>query len=716
MTSVVAFALVSQALIAAEFVPGQFIVKFKNGVPARAVEALNAQHGANVLTTSPFAGFKVLSVPNGKSVEGMVNAYRRNPNVEYAEPDFIAYAHGLPNDPLYTPYQWHLDDGKVTNPYGGANGGGINVEPAWDITTGAGVIVAVIDTGVAYEDFEEAYQVRKRILYTTYLQAPDLADTSFVTGWDFVNNDSHPNDDEGHGTHVTGTIAQSTNNGIGVAGVAFGCSIMPIKVLGSDGSGSYTAIANGIYFAADNGADVINMSLGGPVGSITLENALAYAYNAGVTIVCSSGNDGSPDTIGYPAAYDDYCIAVGATRYDETVSYYSNGGASLDLTAPSGDTTIDQNGDGYGDGVLQQTHDGSDYTNFGYYFYQGTSMAAPHVSGVAALVLSAGAATTPDEVREALQSTAEDKGVPGWDPAYGYGIVDAYAAVNYQFAPNATPVADAGGPYSGTEDVSVVFDGSDSYDGDGDTLTYRWDFGDGGTGSGLNPTHTYLAGGTYTVTLIVNDGKADSAPATTDVNIEEVNDAPVADAGLDQSVAPGETVNFDGSGSDDIDDAIVSYHWNFGDGSTGSGVTVTHEYSSDGVFNVTLTVTDASGATGEDTAVVTVLTRTITEVHVSGISMDLTKYGANWAATANVTVADPVGNPVPGLVVTGRFDFGTQSLGSSSGITGANGVAAVVSPKVKTKTGTFKFTVTGVTGDGFQWTGGDTLTVSATIQ
>ncbi|MCK5234332.1 MAG: S8 family serine peptidase, partial [Candidatus Aenigmarchaeota archaeon] len=318
--------------------------------------------------------------------------------------------------------------------------GGINMEAAWDISTGSNdVIVAVLDTGVAYETYDK------------YVIAPDLASTCFVSGYDFVNNDDHPNDDAGHGTHVTGTIAQNTNNSLGVAGVAFDTCIMPVKVLNKRGSGTYDMIANGIYFAANNGADIISMSLSGSIASTTLENALAHAYGKGVTIIASSGNNG-PEKVGYPAAYDEYVIAVGATRYDEArapySSYYSDFEDPVirnyvDITAPGGDMGVDQNEDGYGDGVLQQTHNGRNYGVFGYYFYQGTSMAAPHVAGVAALIMANNIATTPDDVRYVLEFTAEDKNVSGWDPQYGYGIVDAYAALNY----NPTPVDNDGDTY-----------------------------------------------------------------------------------------------------------------------------------------------------------------------------------------------------------------------------------------------------------------------------
>ncbi len=401
------------------YVENEIIVKFKPGVAAGVINELNLRHGVTEKYESPYGKFKVLKIPKGKTVPEMVEIYTKNPNIEYAEPNSIARAFMTPTDPLY-PYQWHFDN--VTY-------GGIHMEAAWDISTGdPSVVVAVLDTGVAYED------------YKGFEKAPDLATTAFVPGYDFINNDSHPNDDKGHGTHVTGTVAQSTNNSLGVAGIAFNTTIMPVKVLNKQGSGTAQSVADGVYFAANNGADIINLSLGWPVEDgvaydpgATVRDAIAYAYNAGVTIVAASGNDNEP-AVAYPAAYDDYVIAVGGTRYDEAIAYYSNTGSSLDLVAPGGDVTVDQNEDEYGDGVLQETLgkacDAPQYA-FVYCFFQGTSMSSPHVSGVAALLLAQDSNRTPDDIRNILQSTAEDKGSSGWDQYYGYGIVDAYTALTF---------------------------------------------------------------------------------------------------------------------------------------------------------------------------------------------------------------------------------------------------------------------------------------------
>ena len=205
---------------------------------------------------------------------------------------------------------------------------------------------------------------------------------------------------------------------------------MPIKVLDSEGIGSHFAIAQGILFAIEQGATVINMSLGGPDDSQTLRTAVAEADRQGVTFVCAAGNDfgeGSPTA--YPAAYNEYCIAVGAVRYDFSRAPYSNVGDYIDVVAPGGDVLLDQNRDGYVDGILQQTFVGTP-DEFAYWFFQGTSMAAPHVAGVAALLASRGV-THPDDIRRAIEETTVDLGPPGWDPEYGWGLIDAAAAVAY---------------------------------------------------------------------------------------------------------------------------------------------------------------------------------------------------------------------------------------------------------------------------------------------
>jgi len=320
------------------------------------------------------------------------------PWVSFAEPNYIYGMHLAPNDSYYS-YQWHYDI--------------INLPAAWNETTGDNnIIVAVLDTGVD-------------------LNHPDLED-SLVEGWDFVDNDSQPMDENGHGTHVAGTIAAVTNNLTGVAGVnwggTFGTKIMPLRVLDANGVGSTYDIAKAIVYATEHGAKVINMSFGGDSSSTLVEQAADYAYYNGVVLVASSGNE-SANTISYPAAHNSV-IAVGAVRYDKQLAYYSNYGPEQELVAPGGDMTVDQNGDGYLDGILS-TYYATRTSHSEYTFLQGTSMAAPHVSGVVALLMARGF-TEPNEIRQILKNTAEDLGDPGFDEYYGYGLVNPYDALTYQ--------------------------------------------------------------------------------------------------------------------------------------------------------------------------------------------------------------------------------------------------------------------------------------------
>jgi serine protease len=306
-------------------------------------------------------------------------------------------AAGFPNDACFK-YQWHLRQ--------------IGMPEAWKLGTGNGVVVAVIDTGVT--------------------QVGDLAGTKFVPGYNFIANNTNAADDHGHGTHVAGTIAESTNNRIGVAGVAYGAAIMPLKVLSARGSGSPGGIAQAIRWAADHGAGVINMSLGAPTPIGTIGSAVKYAHGKGVVIVAAAGNDGS-GRVGYPARYPGV-IAVAATQFDETTTFYSNWGPTIDIAAPGGNVRVDQNGDGQPDGVLQHTLVPGNIGRTDYLWFMGTSMASPHVAGVAALIMGAGI-RRPEAVEEILLGTArrpkgrEAAAGARIDDHYGAGIVDAAAAL-----------------------------------------------------------------------------------------------------------------------------------------------------------------------------------------------------------------------------------------------------------------------------------------------
>lgn len=548
------------------YAPGEIIVKFKDDVSRQQAAAAQADLGATLVSTNAQIGINLLRIPADKTVEEMVTIFSSRPDVEYAEPNYIAHAFMTPNDPYYV-YQWHMPL--------------ISMPAAWDQSTGIpGVVVAVIDCGVAYET------------YGAYTQAPDLAGTHFVAGYDFVNNDSHPDDDCAHGTHVTGTIAQTTNNSLGVTGVAFNCSIMPVKVLDASGNGTYTAIVNGITYAADNGAEVINMSLGGASGSTALQDAVIYAYNAGVTIVCAAGNAGT-SAPQYPASYTQ-CISVSAIRYNKDYPSYSSYGSTIDVCAPGGDVTVDQNGDGYVDGVLQQTHDGTNYGTFGYYFYDGTSMACPHVAGLAALLISKNGGTmTPDAVRAAIQNTAEDLGPAGWDQHYGYGLINANAAL-LTIGNNPPVAAFSGTPTSGYAPLAVAFTDAST----NSPTSWAWTFGDGGTSTAQNPSHTYTAAGSYTVTLTAtnaygSDGETKTGYVT--VTTPPTNPPVAAFSGTPTSGTVPLTVTF----TDASTNNPTSWAWTFGDGGTSTAQNPSHVYTTAGTYTVTLTATNAYGSDGE---------------------------------------------------------------------------------------------------------------------
>lgn len=709
-----------------KWTPGEIVVKFKRGISQDAIRQMNQRHETSILSTSERGQFMRLRIPKNTTVEEIVAIYSRNPNVEYAEPNFTVSALMIPNDPYYS-YQWHLDNPVY---------GGIHMQSAWDVQSGKpSVIVAVVDTGVAYENYGRKYKL-----------APDLANTSFVPGYDFVNKDSHPNDDEGHGTHVTGTIAQSTNNNLGVAGVAFNVSIMPIKVLNAAGSGTDTDVADGIYFAADHGAAVINLSLGATSPSTTLENAVAYAYNKGVTIVAAAGNEyqkGNPPL--YPAAYDAYTIAVGATRYDETRAYYSNTGSYLDIAAPGGDLTVDQNKDGYGDGVLQQTF-GANPSNFGYWFYQGTSMATPHVSGVAALLIANGI-TGPANIKKALEATAEDKGPAGWDPEYGCGIVDAYAALKYSLAPvhdvAVTGVSAPSWCVKG-DTVSVVVGVTNQGDYDESfTITLTDSTYDTQIGSqqvslpakgtanlpfSWNTASAFLGDHTLKAEASTVAGETNTAnnTATAVVTVKEpVHDVAVVAINAPLEAYQGDlvsvpvTVKNQGTYSETTTLSLTDITAGVLIGSqpvlldTGASATISFNWDTSGaaignhILKAEASVVPGETNTTDNSMTATVIVKEKSTIHVAAIDMSLSTRNAGRnkfiKALATITIVDAKGSPVQGVTVSGSWSGATSD--TDSGVTDATGKVTVESNEVKNPPSgtTYAFTVDNVAKSGYTY-------------
>ncbi len=369
------------------------VLDFRDDIPRvevkQQVNAIASEYGVTPRLNSQFSVDDHFYVVNGdRQLLKTLKKSEVSQYTEYIEPAYEYQTLDIPNDPFYA-QQWNLRS--------------INVEKAWSDTKGSGITVAVIDTGVS--------------------QVPDLKNTKFVKGYDFVNNRELADDDNGHGTHVAGTIAQTTNNGYGVAGIAYEASIMPLKVLSASGGGNIADIAEAIKFAADHGADVINMSLGGGGESNAMKEAIAYAHSKGVVIIAAAGNE-QRNSASYPARYTN---VIGVAAIDSTgqKAPYSNFGAGVDISAPGGDTTKGDEG-----GILQETISFDPDTNlpgFAFRAYQGTSMAAPHVAGVAALIKASGV-TDPEKITAILKESAREVKE---DPLnhFGAGHLDAASAV-----------------------------------------------------------------------------------------------------------------------------------------------------------------------------------------------------------------------------------------------------------------------------------------------
>lgn len=374
-------------------VPGEWIVQLNGDYPVQAVNTTWAAAGVQIVEHLA-DNFYLVAATGGASDAETEDRLARLPNVVSVEPNRpvhpVAVAYN-PND-TYFARQWGLTM--------------VSVPQAWNVTRGSrNVVVAVLDTGLLPNH-------------------PDIQGISIVNGRNFASGQSATNytDDAtnlSHGTMVTGIIGAMTNNGSGMAGINWSVSIMPVRVMSSRSGGTVAAVGQGIRWAVDNGAHIINMSLAwdASYNDTFVNQQIEYAASRGVVLVAGAGNDSGRITM--PAAHPDV-IAVGAVDRNKRVAWYSNYGPQLDVVAPGGDTRSGQAG-----GILS-----TDIVSgrLGYSYQQGTSFASPHVAGIAALMYSAGI-TDAQEIRELLRHTAEDLGTPGFDNYYGYGLVNAYAAV-----------------------------------------------------------------------------------------------------------------------------------------------------------------------------------------------------------------------------------------------------------------------------------------------
>jgi serine protease len=461
------------------YAPGRVIVKFRDAISTagRLTALSTASRTASLRTRPSYADFDIVSIGPGEDAEAVARTLRARADVEYAQPAYRMHTHFKPNDPLYTLLQWNLPL--------------IDLESAWDIQAQAGsaVTVAILDTGVAYMNAMITKTLRAFVgddgqsypalgpVTIPYAAATQLVRPGrFVAPYDFIWETDTPLDFDGHGTHVSGTVGQLTNDNIGTAGVAFNVKLMPVKVIGgvwddifgSPNEATDDVVARGIRYAADNGAQVINMSIGrtGPANCTTnsnvdgcapaVESAIRYAVSKGSFVVIAGGNgfeEGNPTEVvaeiaaRVPGAVSIAAVdrratgqtgdrrCLGTTAQPDCHAYYSNTGSWVELSAPGGS----ERGFGRDGFVWQQTFDFT-YTDtfllppsqfkaprfdvLGYIGAIGTSMAAPHVSGVAAMLIQQGI-TRPAAVEAALEKFAVDLGASGRDNTYGFGLVDA---------------------------------------------------------------------------------------------------------------------------------------------------------------------------------------------------------------------------------------------------------------------------------------------------
>jgi serine protease len=465
---------------AAAYVPHEVIVGYR----ASAVET-PALAGVGVRSSAPASAphSRVLHLSPGESVAGAIARLRREHGVAYALPNYIAHqaggasSHGSSEAAFaQVAGAFYPDDGGRAAVARGWESmqwnllpaAGVNAPQAWANLLavrragGKGVVVAVLDTGVAYRNWRQFHR------------SPDFGRTHFVAPHDFVANNRYPVDRNGHGTFVAGVIAESTNNGIGLTGLAYGVSIMPIRVLDASGEGDEATIARGIRYAVNHGAQVINLSLeflpsqvntGSAIPQIL--SAIEYAHHRGVTVVGAAGND-ETDQIAYPARAPGV-ISVGATTRDRCLADYSNGGAGLDLVAPGGgdDAIIAGEPDCHPERALPSIYQLTltsppHWSRFGYpSYYIGTSMSSPEVAATAALVIASrviGPHPTPDQILARLEQTATTLPVDGTKPNadYGYGLLNAGAATTPGAPPAPTaPTTTPASPTSSTRHSST---------------------------------------------------------------------------------------------------------------------------------------------------------------------------------------------------------------------------------------------------------------------
>jgi thermitase len=401
--------------VARDVAVGEILVKFEPGTTRSSMAEAHRRNGGTVKEAVAEIGVQVVAVERGRE-RSSIAAYERTPNVRFAEPNglYRAADHGKPDDPRVD-QQWQYDN---TGQTGGTRGADIHAFGAWHATSGSGTVpIAVLDSGIRQTHEDLQGKIARSVNFSASATTDDLF---------------------GHGTHVAGSAAASSNNGVGVAGTCKDCPLLNVKVLGDDGGGDWAGIANGITWATDNGAKVINMSLGGTSPSLTVEEAVNYAWGKGAVLVAAAGNRGVSDPY-YPAYYPNV-IAVAATDHNDQKANFSNHGSSwVDVASP-------------GVGILSTTVDG------GYGAKDGTSMAAPHAAGVVGLVWSfSPVGATAQEIRDDVEATADP--IDGTGAYWSKGRINACKALGATCTRDLTPPTVVGvTPTSGSTGVVLGAD------------------------------------------------------------------------------------------------------------------------------------------------------------------------------------------------------------------------------------------------------------------
>ena len=596
------------------YIAGEILVRFRHDEDESDVVA---RHGAGMGRKLGLARGFALKVARGQEKETAA-ALSQDPHVEFAEPDYLAVLTPCevgscerPTDP-FLGYKWDLhNDGTIRNSSGTLLGTTAKVDADIDWLEmfdylGAGfagsATIGILDSGIMPQHVEFAGRI--------------IAAQNFATSYPATMIQ----DRDSHGTHVAGIAAAPGNNGLGVPGVAYGANIKLInakiceRYLFPDGvvrtSCPNSSTTAAIVWATDQGANVLNLSIGGAPtatsGSAAMQAAFQYARSKNVLPFCAAGNDNFPNTA-FPGRFDE-CVTVGATNWSDGRASYSNYGPDVELAAPGGDANPLNTAHSLILSAALSTTNPLQTNN--YSWKAGTSMATPQVTGLAAVLYAMGM-TDDDAVLARLRSTTDDLGPAGRDNEFGFGRINAYRAVTL-VDPNAPPVGQPGAGYTGTEGSPVAFDASASYDPNGKPIAlYTWSFGDGATGTGATPSHTYADNGVYTVTLTVADPSGLTHTSATTATIANVPPAVAPFAGA--TIIRGETYSAGGSFADPGADTWTATA-DYGDGGgagalalAGKTFALQHTYATAGSFTVTVAVTDDDLGAGSRTATVTVL-------------------------------------------------------------------------------------------------------------